>query len=506
MHAIDLEARMADRAVFPLPEIEAVERLMADLKRTSAAFEALVVRYGDPRQALRHFGLALWGGGDLAGAAQLFSAALRILPSDAPLWRDLAHVLQAAGRNDGAMACVLRALHADPRSAASWLLFGSLAQADAPLDAELAFRKAVDIQPDLADAHLALGLQLMGGQREIEAASSFRRVLELVPNRGDAALCLGQACYVAADYPGALAAFEHASGLGPMPDGARRNLNRARAFCAMLDGRVEQALDEGARAGEDPDALLYEAFSLFSAHGHIDAAIRIGRIRLSRKPDDPIRSYLLEVLSGHTHLMAPVAYLESYFDAFAPTFEDKLVNVLGYRVPERLAALAAPHVPERAIAVDLGCGTGLAARWLKPLSERLVGVDVASGMLEQAGVGGLYDQLIKSEAVSYLAGRPSSCDLVFAADMLVYLGPLEDLFEAAWTALRPDGLFCFSIEANPDGSHRLLSSGRFAHAPAYVRSLARSRFAVLEDEAHPIRLEVRLPVDGRLFVMRRSKE
>ncbi|MCW6512564.1 tetratricopeptide repeat protein, partial [Lichenifustis flavocetrariae] len=381
-----------------------------------------------------------------------------------------------------------------------------LTQVSAPTDAELAFRRAVDLQPDLAHAHFALGLLLMGHQREVDAASYFRRTLELMPDNADAAVCLGQACYVTGDYAGALAAFERAASLGAMPDGARRNLNRARAFCAMLEGRIEEALDRGARAGEDPEALLYEAFSLFSAHGHIDAAIRIGRLRLSRKPDDPVRAYLLEVLSGQSHLAAPVEYLESYFDDFAPTFEDKLVNVLGYQVPERLAALAAPHLRGRAKAIDLGCGTGLAAPWLKPLVTCLIGVDVASGMLGQARRGGCYDDLIKAEGVLHLAGQPSSCELIFAADMLVYLGPLEVLFVAAWNALRPDGLFCFSIETSTDQGHTLLPSGRFAHAPDYVRSLARSRFEVLEDQAHVIRLELRSPVNGQLFVMRRSPQ
>ncbi|MCW6513249.1 hypothetical protein M8523_36065, partial [Hyphomicrobiales bacterium BP6-180914] len=148
--SIDLEAGMADCPVFPLPETEAIERLTADLRRTSAVFDALIVRYGELHLAFRHFGLALWGSGNLDGAAQLFSMALRISSSDAALWRDLAHVLQAVGRQEAAMACVLRSLWIDLRSAASWLLFGNLTQVSAPTDAELAFRRAVDLQPDLA--------------------------------------------------------------------------------------------------------------------------------------------------------------------------------------------------------------------------------------------------------------------------------------------------------------------------------------------------------------------
>ena len=63
----------------------------------------------------------------------------------------------------------------------------------------------------------------------------------------------------------------------------------------------------------------------------------------------------------------PPAYVRALFDQYAPRFEAALVDDLGYRGPALLfkavlsvrAAVRKPAFFKRAI--DLGCGTGLAA-------------------------------------------------------------------------------------------------------------------------------------------------
>jgi predicted TPR repeat methyltransferase len=60
-----------------------------------------------------------------------------------------------------------------------------------------------------------------------------------------------------------------------------------------------------------------------------------------------------------------------------------------------------------------------------------------------------------------------------AADVLVYLGELTNLFGAVAGALRPGGMFAFSVEAAAEGDFRLLATQRFAHSTAYLRRLAR---------------------------------
>ena len=50
--------------------------------------------------------------------------------------------------------------------------------------------------------------------------------------------------------------------------------------------------------------------------------------------------------------------------------------------------------------LDLGCGTGLAGEALRRRAAWLEGVDLSSGMIDQARRKGLYDRLEVAEAVT----------------------------------------------------------------------------------------------------------
>ncbi len=486
------------------PEVDA---LRDRLRRHSPDFAAVEQLHPDPSHALRRYGLMVWEAGRLADAAEAFTAALSLSPGDAALWRDAAFVFQSLGRPGEALTCIRRAVDLQPGEAPSWLMLANLLnQQSLQHEAEAAFRAALLRDAALADAHLGLGLLLFERRDLEDAAHHLGTSVALDPTHALAAVCLGQVLYTLGDYPGSIEAFARAACLGPLPDLARRNVVRAHAFAAILAGRLDEAVAAhpglAGQNGEDLASVLAVAFGLFSASGQREAAIAVGRYRLAMSPDDPVQTYLLDALCGRAHSAAPVSYLEHHFDAFAPLFDAKLVDVLHYRVPEQLAALAARHRHQCPDILDLGCGTGLAAAPLSSFAGCLTGVDVAGGMLAEAAKRGLYADLIKAEAIAFLQSGSARFDLVFAADMLVYLGDLAPLFAGAAQALRPGGLFCISIETGADPI-TLLPSGRFAHGPDYVRALAASDFKLREDIAHDLRLEGRVAVRGRLMVLER---
>ena len=168
----------------------------------------------------------------------------------------------------------------------------------------------------------------------------------------------------------------------------------------------------------------------------------------------------------------------SLFDEYAPTFEAELVHGLRYQTPNKIRdALdsldgARPAITPT-LAVDLGCGTGLAGVALQSrCNGRLIGCDLSKRMLaiaahkrrpspaDGSGAGGgdeyasvagacddagatssparppLYDELVASDVVACLhrSVPPASADLIVAADVLVYMDALEDLFEAVASA------------------------------------------------------------------------
>ena len=491
-----------------LPLAGKVEAFRAGLCRSSPEFAALDAVYPESHLALRRFGLAEWERGRVAEAVEAFVAALSLVPGNAALWRDLAFAFQATDRPGEALTAIRRALGLAPGEAGSWLMCANLLnQQGDQAGAEAAFGEAIARDAALADAHLALGLLLFGQRRYAEAALRLRATLALVPDHAMAALCLGQSLYVGGEFAAAAEAFARAARLTVLPDPARCNFARAQAFTVLLEGRIDQALADHAAlagpAGEDEDSLLYAAFSMLSAYGHANAAIAVGRYRLARQPDDPVQAYLLDAICGRPLTAAPISYLERHFDAFATTFDEKLVTILHYRVPQQLAALAARHRHRCPEVLDLGCGTGLGAAPLSALAGQLTGIDIAEGMLVEAAKRGLYADLVKAEAVAFLAAAPGRFDLVFAADTLIYMGDLVPVFAAVAGALRPGGLFCFSIETSDGRDFALMPSGRFAHAPVYVLALAAADFVVLDDIAQDLRLEARAPARGRLVVLER---
>jgi predicted TPR repeat methyltransferase len=64
-------------------------------------------------------------------------------------------------------------------------------------------------------------------------------------------------------------------------------------------------------------------------------------------------------------------------------------------------------------------------------------------------------------------------------------------------------LLAFSIERSSGKDYQLLSSGRFAHNPAYVQSLLLTDFVELHSEPTTVRLEALHPVPGDIFLFRK---
>jgi len=491
-----------------LPGSDEAGRLMASLRASSEDFEALFQRYGQPAPALRHYGLIQWRDQQFTRAIEALRAALVLTPDDADLWRDLAGAYDRSGDAELADRCVRQSLCHRSDDACSWLLLANLeSRGGRRNEAEAAFSHAIMCDPKLGDAHFGLGL-LHFERRNIGAAVAS---LSLAIANGYAnALGFttqGHLKFLAGDFAGSAAAFENAARFGPLDLNGRRKFARARTIQAMIEGNLDQAIADypnlAGDAREELDDILRDAFHQLSAFGREEAAVAVGRLLAAQNPDDPVQRYLLDAVSGRRLVRAPVDYLESCFDKFAKTFDQKLVNVLQYQAPELMARLITPIRESFSNMLDLGCGTGLAAAHLAPFGGRLTGVDVSGGMLDEAVKRGLYADLAKAEAVEFLAGCAARFDLVFAADMLVYLGDLRPLFDAVARSSALGGLFVISVETTEAADYQLLPSGRFAHAVAYLERLARPDFNVLVKQAAMIRLEAGRPAEGMFLALER---
>ena len=204
----------------------------------------------------------------------------------------------------------------------------------------------------------------------------------------------------------------------------------------------------------------------------------------------------------------PQAYVQTLFDQYAPRFEASLVGDLGYRGPALLfkAVLSVRSEARRPAlfdrAIDLGCGTGLAAAAFARTVDRFIGIDLSPRMIERARATSLYAELEVADMLQGLRARPdTSAELILAADAMVYVADLAPVIAEAARVLTAGGLFAFTAETH-DGEGVVIGGGlRYAHAAAHVRAAVESaglELALLENSS--ARNEDHAPVPGLVAI------
>jgi predicted TPR repeat methyltransferase len=173
----------------------------------------------------------------------------------------------------------------------------------------------------------------------------------------------------------------------------------------------------------------------------------------------------------------PEGYVRALFDGYAARFDEALTTNLDYRAPELLfRAVEAAHAGARmkfGSAVDLGCGTGLAALPFRPLSDWMVGVDLSPAMLAQARRKGIYDRLVENDVLAFLDGEAkikARYHLVLAADVFMYFDDLAPVLNAVAHVLAVPGQIVFSAEAHDGPGVHMRDTLRYAHSEAHVKS------------------------------------
>jgi predicted TPR repeat methyltransferase len=176
--------------------------------------------------------------------------------------------------------------------------------------------------------------------------------------------------------------------------------------------------------------------------------------------------------------MSP-AYVRELFDEYAVRFDRHLRQSLAYRGPELLhdAVRRACSLRLRPFRfdrlLDLGCGTGLVGEIFRPDCREMAGVDLSGAMIRRAAAKKLYDDLATGDLTAWLRAQPAAtADLALAADVFVYLADLAPVVAAVHDALRPGGLFAFTVQAHEGEGVVLGPDGRYAHGERYLRDLA----------------------------------
>jgi predicted TPR repeat methyltransferase len=369
-------------------------------------------------------------------------------------------------------------------------------------EAIVSLKAAVAKDPDYASAYHYLAMAHREKEEPKEVRKCLLKALEIDPERAASWHALGD-LDVATGNPGqAVASFRRAVRLDPSDTAAYEGLGAA-LRAAGREGEARQAARIGERIGRGAFAPASDmppkprSVAEFEQRLKPDADAELLHIALSTK---------LGLLPPGQLRPDHVAHL---FDKYADRFDKHLQENLGYRIPEQLAEAVAVvrGVDTRPMDVfDLGCGTGLCGPFLRPMAATLHGVDLSPAMIEKARARGVYDELVVGDLVEALKARPRAFDLLTAADVMIYLGDLAPVMEAAATALRPGGLLAFSVEAGGGDRYYLQQPiRRYAHSKPYLEHVARI-FGFEQRSFGPvmIRYEKKEPVAGYLVVLEGS--
>jgi predicted TPR repeat methyltransferase len=335
------------------------------------------------------------------------------------------------------------------------------------------YQLAIVFNDQIAEIHENLGATLLLTNRAEQAIESLETALRLKPALASAYCVLGSALRERQRYGESINSYRSALALNPR----------------LVDALSGIGLTYLA-SGQETEAATY-----------LRTAVDIDPTHLRAR-------HYLSCLGGlDTMARADPGFMVFMFDKFAATFDSHLVDKLGYRAPwqlqETLSGIIKP-VENSLDILDMGCGTGLCGPLLRPWARRLVGVDIAPRMIEEARKREIYDELVVDDIVHCLDRSPTSYDLLVAADVFIYLGDISDVFASARAALRPGGMLAFTTERLDNGTgYRISTNTRFAHAQAYILTLASEHgYDIMTTLDVEIRKEMGTPVMGQIFILR----
>jgi len=383
---------------------------------------------------------------------------------------------------------------------------------DGDLDqALLLYEELISDYPSGSDAYNYLGiLQFQKGNVD-KAQELIRHSIQLQPDEPGPYNNLGNILRTIGNLEGALEVYREAARLAPEDPDIVDNLSRATAALERTEKAIEEFRNAVAMNPASVDVYKNAVRAMY-AEGRADEAADIFRHWLMQDPDNPTAQHMLAATTGESApARASEEYVKETFDGFADTF-DAVVERLGYDIPSKAVAAMQRHwTDDREIGavLDAGCGTGLCGPLLKPMTGRLVGMDLSANMLLKASEREVYDQLAQADLTVFLQQHPDQFDVIIAADTLIYFGDLGPVIRAASEASKAGGLFIFSLESHAVGNtadFSLTASGRYSHSENWVVELATdSGFLIQEIENLVVRTERGKPVGGVLVVLRKTK-
>ncbi len=137
-------------------------------------------------EAYNNLGTALHGCERYDESIECYRAAIHLRPGFAEAYLNLGNAYKSAKRYEESVATLREALQLSPHFPLAWLSLGMALVALESDEAVGCFHRAIQQQPNLAEAHRQLGLAAQAGGRVDEALAYYRKAIEADPTLANA--------------------------------------------------------------------------------------------------------------------------------------------------------------------------------------------------------------------------------------------------------------------------------------------------------------------------------
>ncbi len=427
-----------------------------------------------PEVAEFHYGLGLiyFHQQQLSFAEQLFRKSLELKKKYPGAHKDLGRVLMESNRPIEAIECFKQAIILDPQCHEAYRFMGDiyrdLGEYNEAVSAYLAEHA---LMPERVECLFDIGLTYLRQHNFKKAIEMFKKVLKQAPNIAEAHYNLGLSYLKQKKY----------------------NLAEKAYKCAL-------------EINPDNGAVHNDLGLIFDLQGQTDKAIKHYRIVTRVEPNNMVAKHILAALTGDQLQNAHPDYVASLFDQYSDSFENDVVNNLKYTVPSKLRRVVDEHFKGGARfdnTIDLGCGTGMCGQEFLPISSNITGVDLSSKMIDFASKKKVYSSLFQKDMVRFLNNSNELYDLFIAADVFIYVGGLDSVFEVIQQKSLSQAYFVFSVERCDGNDFWLSPSGRYMHSRNYIQRLADTyMFEIEHSSPTGIRIENNKWIPGDLYILK----
>ncbi len=153
---------------------------------------------------------------------------------------------------------------------------------------------------------------------------------------------------------------------------------------------------------------------------------------------------------------------QELYARWAQTYDDTMLNGLGYLTPAKTARLLSRYLPdEPSTILDVGSGTGLAGEALSRFGNHVIdALDYSRQMLAMARARGIYRNMIEADLNQPLDLPDNSWDAMICTGTFTHAHVGADCLHELFRILKPGGVFAATVHRDvfePQGFAKTLT-------------------------------------------------